>query len=65
MLLHQRSHAAHELHIMSQQSQGPTSCSACIKMSVKFVVVAALRSFRSAQLLLGTKPKRTHDEHIV
>jgi hypothetical protein len=65
MLLHQRSHAAQELHLATQQSQGPASCTACMKMSVKFVVVSALRSFRSIQLLIGTKPKRIHDEHIV
>jgi hypothetical protein len=65
MLMHQRSHAAQELHLLTQQSQGPGSCAACIKMSVKFVVVSAMRSFRNMQLLLGTKPKRIHDEHIV
>ena len=65
MLMHQRSSAAHEIHLMTQQSQGPSSCAACIKMSVKFVLVSAMRSFRSLQLLIGTKPKRVHDEHIV
>jgi hypothetical protein len=65
LLLHQRSHATQELHLAMQQSQGPATCAACIKMSFKFVVVAALRSFRSLQLLMGSKPKRIHDEHIV
>jgi hypothetical protein len=65
MLLHQRSHASQELHLTSQLAQGPTSCAACIKMSFKFVLVSAMRSIRSLQLMMGTKPKRLHDEHIV
>jgi hypothetical protein len=65
MLLHQRSHASQELHLTTQLAQGPTSCAACIKMSFKFVLVSAMRSIRSLQLMMGTNPKRLHDEHIV
>jgi hypothetical protein len=65
LLMQQRSHAAQELFSATQQSQGPASCAACIKMSFKFAAVSAMRSLRSMQLMLGSKPKRIYDEHIV